>query len=418
MKVYVKSFGCAENYSEGEAIQGLLEKEKHSIVASENNADAIVLNICTVKGPVKALRAVKEAAEKYPGKKLVVTGCVTPELVKPIRELFPTASILDTHAIKLVPKALESPLLQMGFSKEIKINLPKVRRNPLIGIVPICSGCLDACAFCSTRLVKGILYSYPAENIISEIKNCVSDGCKEIWLTGQDTACYGFDIKTNLPKLLKQLCEIPGDFKIRLGMGNPRHVPKYLQELISALKHEKMYKFLHLPAQSGNDNVLKAMKRGHNVETVRMIAKEMRKEIPEITLSTDVIVAHPGETRECFLETIDLLHEIGFDAVNIARFSARPNTKAFTMEKINNLEAKERTAEMVQYADFAMQERNQTWIGWEGEALIDEHGKNETFVARNYAYKPIILKGSLKLGETVRVKIADAGAYDLRASLL
>jgi len=406
MKVHIKSYGCSANHAESEIIAGKLTKDGE--LTSESEADTIILNICTVKGDKTALTEIKKVKQQYPNKKIAITGCITPSIVQPIKQIDPNAQLINTHHINDIDKLLQIKTDVLTYAKPIKLMLPRVRRNKFIGIVPISSGCLDACGFCSTRLVKGVLFSFPPETIVKEVKKCIEDGCKEIWITGQDTACYGFDRKTNLAELLEKITkEVPGDYKIRVGMGNPRHVPKYLKQLIEVMKHPNMFKFIHLPVQSGNDEVLKAMNRGHNVETFRNIVKEFRKEIPEITISTDIIVGHPTETETQFEDTIRLVKEIQPDCINMARFSPRPGTKSATMEQIHGNIKKERSRALTKVFKENALEQNKKWLNWEGEVIVENEAK-DGMNCRNYAYKLIIIRNNLKSGTKTNVKITEA----------
>jgi len=405
MKVHVKSFGCSANHAEAEIIKG-----QYSELVEEKEADMVVLNICTVKGDKNALNEIKRVKQNYPNKKITVTGCITPSLVEPIKQIDPSARLVNTHHITELAQIKTDAL---SHAKPIKLLKPRVRMNPVVGIVPISSGCLDACAFCSTRLVKGTLFSFPPEIIVKEVEKCVEDGCKEIWITGQDTCCYGFDRGTNLAKLLQELVKIEGEFKIRVGMGNPRHVPKYLAELVEVMKHEKLFKFLHIPVQAGNNDVLKAMRRGHTVETFVDIVEAMRKEIPEMTISTDIIVGYPTETKEQYEDTVKLVQEIKPDVVNLARFAARPGTPAATMQgQVHGNISKERSRKLREVHKQVAAENHKKWLGWEGDIIIDEKVK-DGMGGRNYAYKNIIIRKDLPIGSIVRVKISEAWAYHL-----
>ena len=408
MKVHVKSYGCSANMAEAEQIKGQFTE-----LVEEKDADLVVLNICTVKGDKTALDAIKEVKRKYPDKKIVIAGCITPSIVAPIKQIDPDAVLVNTHHINNIAHLINTRTDVLTHAKPIKLLQPRVRMNPVVGIVPISSGCLDACAFCSTRLVKGVLFSFPPEVIVKEVEKCVSDGCKEIWITGQDTCCYGFDRGTNLAKLLQQVVEVPGDFKVRVGMGNPRHVPKYLSELVEVMKHPKIFKFLHIPVQAGNNEVLKAMKRGHTVETFVELVKAFRKDTPEMTISTDIIVGYPTETEEQFEDTLKLVEQVKPDTMNIARFAPRPGTTAATMEgQIDGKTKKERSKRLTEVHKKTALERNTLWLGWEGEAIVDEKLK-EGVSARNYAYKNIIIRKDLPLGTVLKVKITEAKAHFL-----
>lgn len=423
-KVFVESFGCSANYGEGEIIKGLLHKSKFQVIGDKSDAEVIVLNICTVKGISNALREIRKTKEAYPHKKLVIAGCVSRDIIALIREIDPEASLLSTHNIHdIVPVVEETlnanPVTELAPVPQVKLNLPKIRRNPVVGIVPISNGCDSTCTFCSTKLIKGWHKSYSAEALVNEIKNCLADGCKEIWLTGQDTSCYGLDTGSNLPALLRKLCEVEGDFRLRLGMANPKHFPKFYKELSDVYKNSKMFRFLHIPVQSGNNDILKAMKRDYTVEQFEEIVQAFRKEYPDMTLSTDIIVGFPGETREQFVQSLDLIKRLQFDIINISRFAPRPGTAAPKMEnQVDGTEKKERSRIMTNICEHVGFARNQTWKRWEGEIVIDEQGKNGTWVGRNYAYKTVVVNGDFKLGDKVKVKITDIANFYLLGEIL
>ena len=252
----VISQGCAANFGDGERIARVFADEYRVVFGMCEKPDAFVLNVCTVKGNAGALKLLREAMSTAPEAKLFITGCAP----KDFRE--EVAKITD----KVVFTGLRELLQEKRTLKRVQGDL-LTRESPLVGIVNIEEGCLDACAYCSTRLVKGRLHSYPAADIIQQVKGLVGDGCTEIQLTGQDCGCYGFDTGTNLAELVQQiLAEVPGNYKMRLGMGNPRHMLRYIDPLLKCFKDERVYKFIHLPVQSGSDIILKAMNRKHNVQ--------------------------------------------------------------------------------------------------------------------------------------------------------
>ncbi len=407
MKVHVKSYGCSANMAEGEQIKG-----QYAELSEEKDADLVVINICTVKGDKNALDEIKAVKKQYPNKRIAIAGCITPSIVQPIKLIDPNAVLVNTHHIDNISTLVNTRTDALTHARPIKLLQPRVRTNPVVGIVPISSGCLDACAFCSTRLVKGVLFSFPPEIIVKEVEKCVRDGCKEIWITGQDTCCYGFDRGTNLAKLLQEVVKIPGDFKVRVGMGNPRHVPKYLQEFVEIMKHPKIFKFVHLPVQAGSNSVLKHMRRGHTVETFTDIVQALRKEIPEIMISTDIIVGHPGETEQDFEQTLKLVEDYKIDNVNIARFAPRPGTAAATMPQIHGNISKERSRKLTEVYRKVTLEQNKKWIGWTGEIIVDEKVK-DGMSAKNYAYKTIIIRKDVPLGTVMTVKIVEAHTYFL-----
>ena len=237
----VISQGCAANFGDGEKIARVFAEKYHVVFGmpetkaiDTQKPEAFVLNVCTVKGNAGALKLLREALSRAPEAKLFITGCAP----KDFRE----------EVAKITSKVVFTSLKDLQRESNAETVL---RESPLVGIVNIEEGCLDACAYCSTRLVKGRLHSYPAKDIVQQVKNLVNDGCVEIQLTGQDCGCYGFDTDTNLAELVQQiLAEVPGDYKMRLGMGNPRHMLRYLDSLLECFKDERVYKFIHLPVQS------------------------------------------------------------------------------------------------------------------------------------------------------------------------
>jgi len=290
-------------------------------------------------------------------------------------------------------------------------------RNPVIEIIPICEGCLGSpCSYCQVKKARGTLRSYPKEEIIEQAKAAVKDHIPEIWLTAQDTGCYGKDIDSSLPELLRELIEIKGDFKIRLGMCNPNHALEFLDELIEVYKSEKMFKFLHVPVQSGNDKILKSMKRKYKVEDFGYIVRRFREEIPEITIATDIICGFPGETEEQFQDSLDLIKETKPAVLNISRFWPRPGTVAEKMEdQLHGRDTKKRSSLLTDIAHNIFRMQNERWLNWKGEILIDEKGKDDSWVGRNLAYKPVIVRGDYKLGDKINVRVNKVTSFDLRA---
>ncbi len=450
MRVHTKTFGCSANVAESEIMEGLLSKE-HDIIDSEEQADTILINACTVKGDKTVLDEVRRLKSNYPNTKLVIGGCLTPTLRASVSQLDSQASFLTTHNVHQINSVVSSrtPLTLLQPDIQPKVLLPRKRKNANIAIIPISNGCLDHCTYCSTKLSKGNLVSYPEEMILEEVRRSTVEGCKEIWLTSQDTSCYGQDLGTNTAKLLTKLCALDGDFRIRLGMGNPTYFKEFTSELIEALKHDKMYKFVHIPVQAGSDNVLRQMKRRYTVDEFRQLIADIRQQIPEITIATDIIVGFPGETEDNFTQTLALVKELKMDIANISRFIPRRGTAAekLTQQVHGNIK-KERSRQLTQLNNSIVAEKNKEWIGWEGEVLITDvreqeadgrgrtvdgrgptvdgrqlmvngerltvdGGRRSEALGRNFAYKPIVLKGTFSRGETVRVKITESTIHHL-----
>ncbi len=227
-----------------------------------------------------------------------------------------------------------------------KTGLPKVRLNPIVGIVEIASGCMSECTFCQTKLARGDLQSYRLGDIVRQVSYEIKDGCKEIWLTSTDNGCYGLDIGTNLPELVSKVSDIPHEFMIRVGMMNPMYMPKIKSDLLKSFENDKVFKFLHVPVQSGSDRVLHEMKRGHTAGTFRDVVKRFRSKFPRFTISTDIIVGFPGETKQDFQSTVELITETRPDVVNLSKYSQRPGTPAAERIQIPVAEVKNRSKEL------------------------------------------------------------------------
>lgn len=422
--ISIFSQGCAANFGDGEQIARLLESCGYKTVFAQENADAFCLNVCTVKGDSTALQLLRKIQNANSSAPILLTGCIPPDFEQKLLSENSNVSLANLDVLRKNPDLLNEWLKGNGFRENLKEKTPRIftpgiaQESPHIGILNISDGCLDACSFCSTRLVKGKHRSVSPEKILSEAKRYLENGCKELWLTGQDTSCYGFDIGTNLAELAKKILEQnSGDYKIRLGMGNPRHLEKYLDEMLSVYEDERIYKFIHLPVQSGSDSVLQAMGRKHNVNTFRKMAEAFISKFSYFTLSTDIIVGFPGETREDFEQTCKLISDLKPSICNITRFVARPNTVAEKLpNKIPGKEQHYRSATLSELFQKIALENNLSRVGKTTKVLTEKSGhRNGTYIARDEAYRSIALKGNYKPGTWLNVQIEKAETFALLA---
>ena len=229
----------------------------------------------------------------------------------------------------------------------------------------------------------------------------------EIWLTSTDNGCYGFDIGSSLPELVQSVVEVDKKFMVRVGMMNPMYLPRIKDSLLESFVSNKVFKFLHVPVQSGSDKVLKDMKRLHTSKIFREVDESFRNRYDRFTIATDIIVGFPTENEEDFIKTVDLIKDTKPDIVNLSRYSARSGTKASQMKQIDVSEIKRRSKIVFDLAKKISQERNEEWIGWEGEVLFDEISDKIT-KGRNFAYKQVITNDQVELGQKVNVKITKA----------
>jgi len=339
--VFIETFGCAANQADSEFIAGLLERAGFTTAASSEAADVVVLNTCIVKTPTENRIVRRMHALAAAGTPLVVAGCMSKASQRRIESIAPHASIVGPDSLSHVTDAAAAALagrkvIFVSDDRANKPGLPRVRRKADVGIVPIAIGCLGECGYCATKFARGKLKSYPIDCVVRDTEALVADGCKEIWLTSEDNSAYGTDIGTNLAEVIDAVSKVPGDFKIRVGMMNPTYIrdKKLLSALIEAYKDSKVSKFLHVPVQSGSDRILRAMKRGYTVSDFEKIVAAFRAEIPDVYISTDVIVGFPSESEGDFEKTIELLERVKPDKVNLSKFGARPGTEATKMPQL------------------------------------------------------------------------------------
>ena len=287
-----------------------------------------------------------------------------------------------------------------------------------MSIIPINYGCLGDCSYCCVHFARGRLRSNPVDEVVERVRRDLASGVKEFWLTSQDTACYGKDIGTSLADLLNRVCEVEGDFRVRVGMMNPNLVLGMLDELVDAYSCGKVFKFLHLPVQSGDDKVLGLMNRRYTVDEFRNVVLAFRERIPMLTLSTDVICGFPGESREAFENTKRLIAEIKSDIVNVSKFFSRPGTPAEQLVPLLPRELNRRSRELAELSRRVSFEKNRAWLGWEGTVLFDERGKEGSWVGRNFAYRPVVVKtGASLLGRFVQVRVVRVFSTYLEAEV-
>lgn len=414
-KIFVEAYGCSASFSDSEMISGLILNGGHTLVDSSSKSDLNIIVTCSVKDATanKMIHRIKSLNTKP----LIVAGCFPKAEKSTVEKFSGNASLLGPNSLGKTLQVITSTLkgtkqIALEDSDLSKVGLPKVRLNPVIGIVEIASGCMSECTFCQTKLSKGDLTSYRIGDIVRQIETEINEGCKEIWLTSTDNGCYGFDINTDLPSLIDTVVEIPHDFKVRVGMMNPMYLARIKDNLIKSFDSDKVYKFLHVPVQSGSNKVLNDMKRGHTSETFRDIVKKVRDRFSEFTISTDVIVGFPSETLEDFEKTVKLLKETKPDVVNFSKYSARPGTEAAEWQQIDVSEVKKRSRFIFDLVNQISLENNQKWIGWKGEVLFDEK-IDERVKGRNFAYKSIFIDESVKIGQKHLVEITDVTKHSL-----
>jgi len=415
VKIYVEAYGCTQNYGEARLMQEALLGSGHTITTVEADADAHVLVTCTVVETTerKMARRMEELAVYE--KPFVVAGCMAAAQRDRVQSIVPRAKLLPPRKWPQIVELLGAGTACGDRAAEIESTSFGWRD----AIVPIAQGCAGRCTYCITRVARGRVASYAIDAIVGEVRRHVDRGVREIKLTGQDTAAYGLDAGTNLAALLRAVDGIPGDFRVRVGMADPLTVYPIQDDLVDAYASEKVFKFLHLPVQSGDDEILEAMRRQYTVSQFEEIVQTFRSACPAITLSTDVIVGFPGESEGQFEATMELVRRVRPDIVNVTRFSPREGTPAATMPgRIVGWRVKERSRRLTRLRFQISRDGHERFVGREVEVLVTELGKPGTILARTPEYRQVVLREPATIGEFLRVKIDGARATDLSGHVL
>jgi len=404
--VYVETYGCTLNQSESEEL--MLRLQGHTAAESIEEANVVVLNTCMVISTTeeKILKRIDTIYPHLGGRMLIITGC----MVESFREEFETAypassamqisdvaSYIDAHFPPSAPSAAE----------------PRVAAR-----VKIAQGCVGSCSYCVVRLIKGRVESRTIEAVAADVEQRLQNGAKQIFLAAQDAGAYGLDQGYRLPDLIAALCEIKCDFKLRVGMMNVASILDIAEDLLAAFRHPHVYRFVHVPVQSGSDRILKLMGRGHTVSDFKQLVSRFRHEFGGLTLSTDFIVGFPTETEGDFQATLNLLREVSPLKVNITRFSRREGTQASFMAPIVSRITKERSRILTAEHHRVACQRNRELVGKRYAALAVEKGKQGSTILYNNNYRPVVVRQELVLGVSYAVRIIDATPTYLLGSLI
>jgi len=433
VRVFVRGFGCSSSVADAEVMAGCLRDAGFKLAKSAEDADVVVYNTCGVKAPTenRMFHLLKTVPAE---KRLIVAGCLPlinySRLMRDVRFNAVVGPAFGNRVVDVVKRVLNGEkvvALDNALRAKSSLDLPRVRVNPVIGITPVAYGCVGKCSYCCVRFARGGLRSFGIGEIVNHVEESLSEGVREFWFTGQDVACYGHDVGVNLVDLLKHVCSINAkdEFWVRVGMMTPSTLKPFLRSLTSFLSSQeakaRVFEFLHVPVQSGDDEVLKLMTRGYRVDDFKHIIATLRQALPHATIATDVIVGFPGETEEAFQNTFGLIREVEPDIVNVSKFFARPNTPAEKMRgKVEADEIKQRSETMAKLVRGIALQKNKDWVGWSGSVLVDEKGKKPySWVGRNFTYKPVLIdnKNNL-LGKTVDVRVVDAFQSHLKGELV
>ena len=432
-RAFVDTYGCQQNEADSERIRGMLASCGYAIVDTEEGADCIVINTCAIREHAETrvygnVGALVHTKRRHPGQKIFLCGCMMgqSQVAQRIKESYRHVDgVFNPHQLWRFPELLQYVLKtnKRVFATDdsagnIAEGLPVVRASKLKAWVSIMYGCNNFCSYCIVPYVRGRERSRQPEDILDEVRGLVSEGYKDITLLGQNVNSYGKDLDTGVDfsDLLAQIAALDGDFWLRFMTSHPKDAGKKLFETMAS--HDKIAKQLHLPFQSGNDRVLKQMNRHYDSAQYRELVRQAREAMPELVLTSDVIVGFPGETAEEFEDTLRLIEDVRYDALFTFIFSPRPGTPAAKMEDPTPKEEKNRRFDRLCDAQNCISlEIHQAYVGKTMRVLIDGR-EDDVLTARTEGGRLVRLPGADNLiGTFQSVRITGCTTWSLTGEL-
>ena len=380
-RVYIETYGCRYNFGDTAKLVEVLKHHGSAIADTEDDADAIVVNTCTVVGPTE--RRMLRRLARFADRDLSLTGCMPAVQIDAIRAV--------CSPVVILPDTIQ----------EYYARLNTVTGGEA-GIVQVAQGCQGRCTYCITRFARGSLRSFSIPVVRSQVLAFAGCGTAEIQLTAQDVSAWGRDSGSTLSELLRQISDIPEPAMLRVGMMNPATVRDILDDLIDAFASDRIFRFLHLPVQSGSDAILAKMGRGYTIDEYEETVSAFRKRYPDITLMTDAIVGFPGETEEDFTATLDLLDRIRPNKVNVTRYSRRPLTPLSGEYDFPDSVKKDRSRLLQIRAESWYSAINAPLLNTVVPFVVTETIRNGSVMARSPNYTGIVLNEDLPQGFTGR----------------
>ncbi len=399
MKYHIITYGCQANISDSERLDRILKEKGYTLTLNKNKADLIVINCCSVRQ--SAIDRVYGQIEKIKktNSKIIITGCV---LKKDQEKMSKNATFLT----------LQDFLDNYSCSNNF-FDIKPVYGNKFSALVPIMTGCDNFCSYCAVPFTRGREKSRKIKEIIKEIKDLKSQNYKEIWLLGQNVNSY----KPCFARLLESVSKIPGDFWIRFTSSHPKDFKKEIIKIIS--QSNKITEYINLPVQSGDDEILEKMNRPYTVSDYKKCVAEIKERIPNVFLSTDVIVGFPGETKKQFKNTVKLFQEIKYDMAYISRYSARPGTSANNMkDNVTPKEKREREEILNDVLKKNLIKINRKFLNQTMDVLVEKKQK-DFLIGKARNYKTIKFKGDANLiGQFIKVKINKTSTWGLQGKII
>lgn len=432
-KAYIKTYGCQMNEYDSEVMAGLLTKDHYQLTSKPEEADLIILNTCYVREKVKQkvyskLGEIKKLKEKNPHLILGVCGCVAQRRPEEVLQQAPYVDfILGTfnfYRLPLVVRRVRESgerIVDVEERETIPEKLPKLRKSKFSAYVPIMRGCDNFCTYCNVPYVRGRERSRLPEDILREVEELSCQGYKEVTLLGQNVNSYGKGLENRLDfaDLLTRINCIEGIERIRFTTSHPKDITDKLIQRMRDL--DKVCEHLHLPVQAGSNKVLKRMRRGYTKERYLELVDKIRKTIPQISLTTDIIVGFPGESEQDFQETLDLVRKVEFDGAFTFCYSRIKGTEAAEFEdQLPEEVKKERLRRLIQLQREILEKRNKSLVGQKFEVLVEGLSKksSDELQGRTRTNKVVVFKGSPDLvGKLVQVKIVDSSQWALRGEI-
>ncbi len=393
MKIYVESYGCTLNKAETGLYANRMLGDGNSLVSSPEEADLSIIGTCVVIRHTEE-RMISRIQDLSTKSRVRVMGCLPPV----------SGGSLDSPMIEVM-KPAEFRKFYSGLLDDIEIREPS-----LFDGIPINQGCTGSCNYCISHISRGKLLSRPVEKIAGQVMMQIKRGIREVRISSLDTAAYGKDTGIRLPILVRSITEIPGEFMLRIGMMEPRNASEIMPDLLVSMESPKVYRFLHIPVQSGDNRILDLMNREYRIEEFTGIVQAFRKRFPDSTLSTDIIVGYHDEDDDAHEKTLRMLAEVRPDIVNITRFSPRPYTPDFNTPLPASNVVKRRSGEITELHRTIIREKLLSMVGRTLEAMVVEKGKPGTMVARDQAYRPVAIPGDFPLYTRINVEVVDAGS--------
>ncbi len=376
-RVYIETYGCRYNFGDTAKLNEILKDRGSTITVSEDDADAVVVNTCTVVASTE--RRMLRRLAQLRNRPLFVTGCMP---------------VVQANAIRSVcdPVFIDPEAIQQSYRRVNTV------AGGDTGIVQVAQGCLGECTYCLTRLARGRLKSFTGAEIHDQVRAFSRAGTAEIQLTAQDVSAWGRDSGASFPGLLRQISDIPPPSMLRIGMMNPASVMGIIDDLVDAFSNNRIFRFIHLPVQSGSDAVLARMGREYSVVDYEEIVRTFRRKMPDVTLMTDMIVGFPYESEDEFNDSLTLLDRVRPNKVNITRYSKRPLTPLAQEKDFPDFVKKDRSRLMNTHAERIYAEINRPLIGTTVPFVVTEIIRPGSVMGRSPAYVGIVINEDLPVG--------------------